>query len=304
MAAAHDEEAACIALVTSGRAHVRASGIGDGRGLFAAAAVQPGEDVFQEQPFVASPAHFGQWECVCHACLARETDELPLRRCARCRWAHWCSAACEAAGAAAHTPAECAAMAAMRYSKLDLPGTVVLAARMLRAAQQPAAAHEPLRRAQAALAATLVGASDAVPALTSAEFTAWAPTVAALAADEAAATASQPAREAAAMAALCALLRNEFRVIDARDVATGVALYPAVARINHACAPNVRARVADCGWALRIVALAPLAPGDELRLSYVDAEEPAAERAAHLRARFLFDCACGAPECASAVAGE
>ena len=285
MSAAADE-AAHLALVTGGRARVGASGVGEGRGLFATAAIAPGETVFVEQPLVSAPAEFGQWECVCHACLKRETDDAPLSACKRCRWAHFCSAACAAAGAAAHTDAECAAMAQLRYRREDYPGTLLLAARLLRGDN----ASDPVRSAQAALARTLVGASEHVPPLTLQRFEAWAPVVLALSGCAAASAED-------AVDALCRLLRNEFKTLDERGVAAGAALYPATARMNHACTPNVCARAS--GWELRLEALVALAAGDELRLSYTDDEQTAAERAAHLRARFLFDCACGAPNCAS-----
>ena len=285
---ADEAEEAHIALLTGGRVRVAASGVGDGRGLFLTAPVAAGETVFVEQPLVCAPAEFGMWECICHACLQRESDAAQLTVCQRCRWAHFCSAACAAAGAAAHTEAECEAMVRLRYRREDHPGTVLLAARLLRVLHA-GGASEPARAAQAALAQTLVGSSPMLPPLTLRRFEAWAPTVLALAGCDAAA--------ADAVAALCRLLRNEFKVQDERDVAAGAALYPAVARANHAGEPNGRARAE--GWALRLEALAPLAAGEELRLSYVEEAAPAAERAAHLRARFLFDCACGAPSCAS-----
>ena len=195
---ADDAEAAHIALLTGGRVHVGASGIGDGRGLFVTSPVAAGETVFVEQPLVCAPAEFGMWECVCHACLQRESDAVELMAC-KCRWAHFCSAACAAAGAAAHTDAECAAMAQLRYRREDYPGTVLLAARLLRALH--CADLDPARAAQAALAQTLVGTSPMIPSLTLQRFEGWAPTVLALA--------GCPASTADAVDALCRLLRNE-----------------------------------------------------------------------------------------------
>ena len=286
---ADEAEAAHIALLTGGRVRVGASGVGDGRGLFVTAPVAAGETVFVEQPLVCAPAEFGMWECVCHACLQRESDAAQLTACKRCRWAHFCSAACAAAGAAAHTEAECAAMAQLRYRREDYPGTVLLAARLLRTLHGEDA--DPGRAAQAALARTLVGTSPLVPPLTLQRFEGWAPTVLALAGCPATLSTAD------AVDALCRLLRNEFKVCDERDVAAGAALYPAIARANHACEPNVRARAE--AWALRLEALVPLRAGHELRLSYIDEAQPAEQRAAHLRARFLFRCTCGNPSCAS-----
>lgn len=312
-AAPDDAEAALVLRVSGGAAAVSASRAGAGRGLFAAAAVPAGGLVFAERPLVAAPGGFGAWECTCACCGAAETDDAPLRRCARgCRWAHYCSDACAAADADdAHTAAECAAMAALKFHRRDPPACVVMAARLLRrfaAAAVDSRAEggddaASLRAAQTALARTLVGFSDAVPRLTLEEYRDWAPAVVALSATSPDAA---PPTEEAAVHALCALLRNEFRLLDERGVATRGALFPAVARANHACAPTARAAVAPDG-SLHVEALTPLARGDEVLISYVgdcaaaaDESESAAQRAAaHLRARFLFDCACGAPACVS-----
>ena len=293
-----EAEAAAIASVTGGRARVGLSMAGEssGRGLFATCAVAAGELVFSEPAFVASPAPFGCWECVCHTCLRREQDEENLLRCEGCRWAHWCSDACRQAGTAqaahgstrhstaAHCPAECAAMAAMRYRQLDLPPSVLLAARLLRGS-----ASSP----QAGLAATLVGPSADTPEKALQELRDLAPTALALAG-----RAATDETQGSALTTLCQLRRNEFRVLDDRQVVVGCALYPAAARLNHSCAPNLMASSGD-GWLLNIEAQRPIAAGEELLFSYVDAQRARGERAATLREQYLFTCGCSCADCAT-----
>jgi len=175
-------------------------------------------------------------------------------------------------------------MKALRYRSLDAPGSVCLAARLKRRLSG-------LEDAQASLARSLVGESDALPPLTRAEFAEWTPAV------EALSSGAEPAFSATHALSVC--LRNEFRLLDDRGAPSGAALYPATARANHSCAPNIRAYGLD-GWVLRVEALRDIAAGEELLNSYVSVSDgPAPERAAWLRSRWLFDCACGAPNCAS-----
>merc|ERR1711988_472911 len=52
----------------------------------------------------------------------------------------------------------------------------------------------------------------------------------------------------------------------------GTALFTSVARINHSCDPNLKIEFPSTSARLRATALAPLAPGDELCISYVSQE--------------------------------
>ena len=73
-----------------------------------------GELVFADEPF-AQTVH-DRWQAsVCHVCyrLLAETPPAAVRRCAACEQVVYCSAACEASGAADHE-AECGVLAAVR----------------------------------------------------------------------------------------------------------------------------------------------------------------------------------------------
>ncbi len=183
-------------------------------------------------------------------------------------------------------------MKRLKWRTLDQPARVVLAARLLRAAP-----HTPAQ-AQAELAATLVGLADDLPARTLRELRESAPTALSLAGvPEAQHT---PEALLRATSCLAQLLRNEFRVLDERRACVGAALFPAAARLNHGCAPNLAVSSAEAGkgWLLRLEAARDIAAGEELHFSYVDVGQPRSERARTLRQQYLFTCACGADTCA------
>jgi hypothetical protein len=77
----------------------------------------------------------------------------------------------------------------------------------------------------------------------------------------------------------------------------GTAFYSVICRINHSCDPNVRVTYINCplrGLLASLIALRPIAPGEELVQSYID-------QFASLKARqkalkdYGFVCAC--PKC-------
>lgn len=271
--------------------------------------------MFTERAFVSAPGPFGCFECVCHTCLAREDDDGEVRagfrvrrcvvshasshtcnlqnllRCDTCRWAHWCSPACRGADTA-HDDIECGAMAELKYRTLDVPATVTLASRLLRAVMPDAPRHaDDATRlgAQATLSRTLVGLS---PELDDAPLAAHVPLVLRLAG-------RPPEHAPQALQALAQLQRNHFRVIDERGVVVGAALFPAAARMNHSCAPNVEVstRESGAGWELRVEAAADVLRGEELLFSYVATHADRGDAANTLQRQYLFTCACGAPEC-------
>jgi SET and MYND domain-containing protein len=111
----------------------------------------------------------------------------------------------------------------------------------------------------------------------------------------------QPGRAAPAVAAV-----EEGEGADARadasprdlDAAPGGALvgrelYISISMFNHSCSPNVR--VTHAAGAAAVVADAPISPGDELCVAYVDVDAPRCARRAELRRSFFFECAC--PRC-------
>lgn len=78
----------------------------------------------------------------------------------------------------------------------------------------------------------------------------------------------------------------------AAGVGTGSALYALPSMMNHSCDPNVDA-VWDGGDAtLTLRCRAAVAPGEELTITYIDAETPLEARRQRLRHAYGFTCAC------------
>lgn len=273
-------------LLSGGRVRVGASLAGEGRGLFACFAFKQGELVFEEPTFVAALGPYA-YEAHCHACLSPEPDDEELSRCARCRFAHWCS---RCSPDMSHSADECASLQALCYSTLDAPVRTLLAARLSRSLR--CEEHTPQRHAQASLASTLVGPSASFPARVQRDLDEAQP----LASSLAGASLEQT------ITSLAQLVRNEFRIQDERGVVLGSALYPLAARLNHACEGNlVPCRDAETrggAWALRMEAAKDISDGEELLFPYITSDEERRSRV--LDEQYLFTCACTA--CKAAIA--
>lgn len=72
----------------------------------------------------------------------------------------------------------------------------------------------------------------------------------------------------------------------------GTAFYALHSCINHSCRPNAEARCRPDG-ALQVVALTPIAVGEEVVISYIDESEGYAARQSALR-DYGFACRCEA----------
>lgn len=110
--------------------------------------------------------------------------------------------------------------------------------------------------------------------------------------------------------AVAAARRNNFAIMDPLLVPIAAACYPLGALLNHSCAPNcvVAYRLSRRGdgapgeWIQEFRCTRPVAAGDELCHAYVDAAEPAPERASELSTRYGFACSC--PRCDASVRFE
>ncbi|TFY69850.1 hypothetical protein EVJ58_g175 [Rhodofomes roseus] len=75
----------------------------------------------------------------------------------------------------------------------------------------------------------------------------------------------------------------------------GVAISPVVAAINHSCDPNA---VVICDQPheqepqINLVAIKPIAPGEEIAISYIDITLPRQVRRKELKETYNFDCKC------------
>lgn len=72
--------------------------------------------------------------------------------------------------------------------------------------------------------------------------------------------------------------------------ASGGALFALGALMNHSCAPNA-SRIAFPGW-LVMRAARPVAPGEEITMSYIDVRKPLHARREELRSKWGFVCRC------------
>eukprot|EP00967_Tisochrysis_lutea_P065290 scaffold84858_cov29-Tisochrysis_lutea.AAC.2 len=80
-------------------------------------------------------------------------------------------------------------------------------------------------------------------------------------------------------------------------------LYEVLARVNHSCEPNAERIAGPLDRSLvRIVALADIAEGEEVLVSYVDNEAPLHVRRKHLQQQYKFTCGC--PRCVKEAKGR
>lgn len=86
----------------------------------------------------------------------------------------------------------------------------------------------------------------------------------------------------------------EDEALTATSQRLGRALFPAtVSLLNHSCRPNC-ALVFEAGPVAKLVALADVLPGQELTISYIDAERMSEqERYRRLQLHHAFSCSCG-----------
>lgn len=91
------------------------------------------------------------------------------------------------------------------------------------------------------------------------------------------------------------LSANGFTITDAQNQSVGIGLYLGAIAANHSCAPNAHASFE--GTMLRLRALRPIAPDEEVCISYVDIARPRRARQADLLNGYGFLCLCA--RCAS-----
>ncbi|KAJ2977726.1 hypothetical protein NUW58_g7723 [Xylaria curta] len=70
-----------------------------------------------------------------------------------------------------------------------------------------------------------------------------------------------------------------------------MALYPEVARINHACKPNAFVRFSPTSFDVKVVAFRDIEAGEEITISYIPMNHPREKRQRDLR-RWGFECKC------------
>ena len=226
--------------------------------------------------------------------------------CAKCAFAHYCSAACAEADAPQHARqckhlAEGGALRALEGSSqigaVGRLGAVLLAGRCLWRRHDEGVAmgaalgatgggrgqHDPLKptaRADAALFDSLLPGpnSDADAALGQLA--------------EGLAGFLPPGAAAENITALLGSFRVNQLLLTAGHTASplGIGCYPRAALLNHSCAPNC-VLVFD-GACVRVRTICNVAEGEELLVSYVDLLRPTTARQMVLRYGYGFECVC------------
>ncbi|KAI3625019.1 hypothetical protein CBS9595_000380 [Malassezia furfur] len=266
----------------------------EGRGLRRAPHAPPagrGEELLAVEPAV-SVLSAAQASARCHFCFR---PSRTLQRCSRCKFAHYCSEACQRrAWSDARHRDECAALQRFQASARDAghtatePGAAVRAVAQLVwqrrkqgldsafwrgiASMQTHRADMPAEQleacAQLAFQVAQFVSPDALPS-------------------------SGFANARALLDLVCAFQINAFTLADAQLDPIGVSVSVPIALCNHACDPNAVVVFPVAGQrTMRLVAIRRIAPGDEVRTSYVDLAETRAQRQATLVRRYLFTCTC------------
>ena len=236
---------------------------------------------FSGAPYSACPLPSHRTR-VCYRCMKPAFGERRLLRCGRCKWARYCSSACQKRDWAAHTH-ECAVVvdstAAPLHSLSDAAAAdVLLAARCLWRRHGPRVAHTPSEADLAfdAMEPGVVSEDDLALGRLAANVPGLLPPL------------EEPATVVASL--IASFARNNFGVLSELLSLVGAGCYPDTALLNHSCAPNCV--LAFAGSTLEVRAIRGIEAGEELTHSYVDLCQPTAARREILRARYGFECGC------------
>lgn len=274
------EGAGAMRIATSeeaGRFYVAARAICAGERLLS---VAPDAAVVQERNVPSLCAH----------CFEAVSKKVAIT-CERCRYAVYCSAACQAAGAAAHG-LECAALARLRAAPPQLNTGSTTHTRLVmqilyqRHASQGRHPLEGLHTGLEAFQALEVWPDQV------GRYRVIAAACATLCSD-------LEVRDQEVIALLAAIDCNAFLLWNGnRRRKLGLALYGTASLFNHSCDPSV-ARVQRRGAAAEFYALREVPEGAPLCIAYCDPRKDRAERLAELRVSYGFACSC--PRCGHCV---
>lgn len=223
------------------------------------------------------------------------TAAAPLKKCSRCKFAHYCSAEHQKAAWTMHSP-ECKRMSRCLERGQQPTATMVLLGRLYDQRHREAkggvdgAGQEAGQRyADVETLATHWGmhSQDAMEGFAQVAqimgaFMGWAE-------DE-----GVEMKELIEM--MCRISCNGYAMTDGDMRSYGVGLYPLAALANHSCRPNA-AHTFSKGGVIELRAMRDIEEGEEATISYIDVAQHVKARKEELLSRFRFDCKCPACEC-------
>ncbi|KAI8923318.1 hypothetical protein BC831DRAFT_471672 [Entophlyctis helioformis] len=256
---------------------------GSGRCLVALKPLAHGALLVNEAPYVAVVDE-DSLDRACSACFEPADGDQPLLRCSACQTLRYCSPTCQRADWAIHK-GECASLKRLRTSMAGArsksgaspvvpPTDVRLMCRLLLKRSQDPAEFD-----------RVMGPMVSNKSLHG------------QAALQAMGNCLVMVRSLLANDAL--LLSNADKMLEmtckmamnAMKMERAVGLFELLPTINHSCAPNASI-VFGLGGVARLVAMEPIAAGEELFVSYIDMFQARRKRQQELKTRFLFDCRC------------
>jgi hypothetical protein len=272
---------------------------GRGRGLLARCDIAGGDKILQEVALSAVTVE--EWSLgVCHQCFRMAAR---FSRCADCKHVGWCSKECEIVGAATHHKggdySECNALARLDTDILrdgDAALAKLFVKLLCRRAVELAGLvgdEEEGSKVERSMS-VLESNAEAVSEDRMSDIAMIAEVV--LEALHPAARIEQEVLEAYMYAEQC----NSFGIWGqsgrSQGKLVGFGIFPGLCMFNHSCLPNVTISQ-TVGGTIRTLtahALAPVAAGEELCISYSEAKllDDKSQRQAWLNKTYMFECAC------------
>ncbi|KZV72067.1 SET domain-containing protein [Peniophora sp. CONT] len=267
---------------------------GSGRGVYVTKGLAPGEIAFVARPHV----HVLSTRNLASYCSACALPGESLRRCTTCKVAHYCDADCQNRDWSLHKK-ECQAL--LRWASAAPNAEVAVPAEPIRAlgrwlwAKQK---HSPTTTWAREMDG-MQSHRSSLPAEAAEGHTHLAHAVVRyLGLNTPPQLAEYGIKNAADVVDLISrFTTNALTLTSPALTPLGVVISPAVALLNHSCSPNavvVFPRTAErkAEPLMHVVAIRPIAPGEEILTAYIDTTLPRTQRQATLRATYNFDCTC------------
>ncbi|XP_066289414.1 N-lysine methyltransferase SMYD2-like [Branchiostoma lanceolatum] len=245
---------------------VRARSVGRG--------IRQGSLIIAEDPYIFS-LDVEEAKRRCHSCLQKKT--VPLV-CCGCKYARYCSEACQEHDQERHRM-ECDVTNAASGLASNLKMAVAILCKMH---------HLPVERGQLSSIKTLMSHVDDIKKQRAGGLTAMLSTLRITLKFLPEYLIDQDDLEKVVGKVMC----NSFAILDDDHQQIGTALYAQASMINHSCSPNCVPIFR--GSRVEIRAARVILPGEEATISYTDTLTPTQERKDHLSFNYFFTCQCEA----------